>query len=189
MKRIFLFTVTNLAVLALLTAVVLILGPALGVRIPRGGLGGLLFFAAIFGFGGAFISLALSNDREAYLDGRPGHRRAPNRRGAVAGRDGMAPRSARRRRHARGRHLRRGGDERVRHRSEAQCGAGGREHGVAAQHVAPPDRGRVLSGDEISHVANGDMVTLALLQGVVNTFVIFLARIIGSVVDRALFQE
>ena len=44
-------------------------------------------------------------------------------------------------------------------------------------------------GHEISHVANGDMVTLALLQGVLNTFVIFLARIIGSVVDRALFKN
>jgi heat shock protein HtpX len=40
-------------------------------------------------------------------------------------------------------------------------------------------------GHEMSHVANGDMVTLALLQGVLNTFVIFLARVIGSIVDRA----
>jgi heat shock protein HtpX len=44
-------------------------------------------------------------------------------------------------------------------------------------------------GHEISHVANGDMVTLALLQGVLNTFVIFLARIIGNIVDRALFKN
>jgi heat shock protein HtpX len=44
-------------------------------------------------------------------------------------------------------------------------------------------------GHEISHVANGDMVTLALLQGVLNTFVIFLARIIGNIVDRALFKD
>jgi heat shock protein HtpX len=44
-------------------------------------------------------------------------------------------------------------------------------------------------GHEMSHVANGDMVTLALLQGVLNTFVIFLARIIGSFVDRALFKN
>jgi heat shock protein HtpX len=44
-------------------------------------------------------------------------------------------------------------------------------------------------GREISHVANGDMVTLALLQGVLNTFVIFLARIIGSIAHRALFKN
>ena len=44
-------------------------------------------------------------------------------------------------------------------------------------------------GHEISHVANGDMVTLTLIQGVVNTFVIFLARVIGNFVDRAVFRN
>ena len=44
-------------------------------------------------------------------------------------------------------------------------------------------------GHEISHVANGDMVTLALIQGVVNTFVIFLSRIIGNIVDRSFFRS
>src|SRR5256885_6269149 len=44
-------------------------------------------------------------------------------------------------------------------------------------------------GHEISHVANGDMVTLALIQGVVNTFVIFLSRIIGNIIDRTFFRS
>jgi heat shock protein HtpX len=44
-------------------------------------------------------------------------------------------------------------------------------------------------GHEVSHVANGDMVTLTLIQGVVNTFVIFLARIIGNLVDRTVFRS
>ena len=44
-------------------------------------------------------------------------------------------------------------------------------------------------GHEIAHVANGDMVTLALIQGVVNTFVIVLARVVGSIVDRAVFRS
>ena len=44
-------------------------------------------------------------------------------------------------------------------------------------------------GHEVAHVANGDMVTLTLIQGVVNTFVIFLARVIGSIVDRAVFRS
>jgi len=44
-------------------------------------------------------------------------------------------------------------------------------------------------GHEISHVANGDMVTLALIEGVVNTFVIFLSRIIGNIVDRSFFRS
>src|SRR5258708_40245786 len=60
MKRIFLFLVTNLAVLALLTLVIFIIERVFGVRLAGGGLGGLLVFAAIFGFGGSLISLALS---------------------------------------------------------------------------------------------------------------------------------
>jgi heat shock protein HtpX len=50
-----------------------------------------------------------------------------------------------------------------------------------------PDEVEAVLGHEITHVANGDMVTMGLLQGVINTFVIFLARIIGYVVDRSLF--
>ncbi|MGH8228642.1 MAG: protease HtpX, partial [Steroidobacteraceae bacterium] len=49
------------------------------------------------------------------------------------------------------------------------------------------DEVRAVLGHEITHVANGDMVTLTLIQGVVNTFVIFLSRIIGNIVDRAVF--
>ena len=48
---------------------------------------------------------------------------------------------------------------------------------------------RAVLGHEIGHVANGDMVTLALIQGVVNTFVIFAARVIGSLVDRVVFKN
>ena len=43
-------------------------------------------------------------------------------------------------------------------------------------------------GHEVAHVANGDMVTLTLIQGVVNTFVVFLSRVVGSIVDRAVFR-
>src|SRR5882672_12262528 len=60
MKRIFLFIVTNLAVLALLGLVVFIIEGAFGIRLGQSGAGGLLVFAAIFGIGGALISLALS---------------------------------------------------------------------------------------------------------------------------------
>src|SRR5450432_3072096 len=60
MKRIFLFIVTNLAVLALLSVVLFIVENVFGVHLMQGGTGGLLVFAAIFGFGGALISLALS---------------------------------------------------------------------------------------------------------------------------------
>ena len=50
------------------------------------------------------------------------------------------------------------------------------------------DEVEAVLGHEIGHVANGDMVTLALIQGVVNTFVIFFARVVGYVVDRAVFR-
>src|SRR6202790_1689843 len=60
MKRIFLFIVTNLAVLALLSLVLFIVENVFGVQLLQGGTGGLLVFAAIFGFGGSLISLALS---------------------------------------------------------------------------------------------------------------------------------
>jgi heat shock protein HtpX len=50
------------------------------------------------------------------------------------------------------------------------------------------DEADAVLGHEVSHVANGDMVTLALIQGVVNTFVIFLSRIIGQIVDRTVFK-
>src|SRR5271170_3346991 len=60
MKRIFLFIVTNLAVLALLSVVLFIIENVFGVHLAQGGTGGLLVFAAVFGFGGALISLALS---------------------------------------------------------------------------------------------------------------------------------
>jgi heat shock protein HtpX len=52
-----------------------------------------------------------------------------------------------------------------------------------------PEEAEAVIGHEVSHVANGDMVTLALIQGVVNTFVIFFARIIGSLVDRVIFKN
>jgi heat shock protein HtpX len=50
------------------------------------------------------------------------------------------------------------------------------------------DEAEAVLGHEVSHVANGDMITLALIQGVVNTFVIFLSRVIGHVVDRVVFK-
>jgi heat shock protein HtpX len=69
-----------------------------------------------------------------------------------------------------------------------------RDHALVAVssgllHSMPANQVEAVLGHEITHVANGDMVTLGLIQGVVNTFVIFLARIVGLVVDRALFRN
>jgi len=187
MKRIFLFIVTNLAVLALLSVVVFIVEQVFGIRLAQGGMGGLLVFAAIFGFGGALISLALSKwtakrmmgvrvidtpqtDLERWLV-------ATIKRLADQARIGMP-------------------EVGIFDAEEMNAFATGARRDAALVAVSSGllrsmSRGQIeaVLGHEISHVANGDMVTLALLQGVLNTFVIFLARIIGSIVDRALFKN
>ncbi len=188
MKRIFLFIVTNLAVLALLSVVMFVIERVFGVRLPQGSLGGLLVFAAVFGFGGALISLALSkwtakrmmgvrvigtpqSEVESWL-------MATVTRLAAQARIGMPEVG----------HLRGRGNERLRDRRAAQCGAGGGEHRPAARHVAGTGR----SGNGPRNHSCGERrhgYACALLQGVLNTFVIFLARIIGGLVDRALVQE
>jgi heat shock protein HtpX len=187
MKRIFLFMVTNLAVLALLSLVVFIVEGVFGVRLGAGGAGGLLVFAAIFGFGGAFISLALSkwtakrmmgvrvivqpqSDAEGWLLG------AVTRLAAQAG--VATPEVG------------------IFDAEEMNAFATGARRNAALVAVStgllrgmPRPQVEAVLGHEISHVANGDMVTLALLQGVLNTFVIFLARIVGGIVDRAIFKN
>jgi len=187
MKRIFLFIVTNLAVLILLSVVIFIIEQVFGVRLPQGGLGGLLVFAAVFGFGGALISLALSkwtakrmmgvrvigepqSDLEVWLLG------TVRRLAAQAG-VGMP-------------------EVGIFDAEDMNAFATGARRNAALvavstgllRNMSRPQAEAVL-GHELSHVANGDMVTLALLQGVLNTFVIFLARIIGGLVDRAVFKN
>ena len=187
MKRIFLFIVTNLAVVALLTLVVFVLEQVFGVRLARGGLGGMLLFAAIFGFGGALISLALSkwtakrmmgvrvitvpqSEVEQWLVGTVKRLADQAQIGTpevgIFDADEMNAFATGARRNAA---LVAVSSGLLRSMSRAQIEA--------------------VLGHEVTHVANGDMVTLALLQGVLNTFVIFLARIIGSIVDRALFKN
>jgi len=187
MNRIFLFLLTNLAVLALLTLVIFIVEQVFGVRLGGGGLGSLLAFAAVFGFGGALISLALSkwtamrmmgvrvitapqSDLEAWLLGTVKR---------LAGQSGIGTPTVG-----------------IFEADEMNAFATGARRNAALVAVSSgllrsmsrPQAEAVL-GHEISHVANGDMVTLTLLQGVLNTFVIFLARIIGSFIDRALFKS
>lgn len=187
MKRVFLFIVTNLAVLALLTAVVFIIEGVFGVRLPQGGLGGLLVFAAIFGFGGALVSLAMSKWTAKHLMGvrvivEPQSELErwlldTVRRLAAQARIGMP-------------------EVGLFDAEEMNAFATGARRDAALVAVstgllrgmARPQIEAVL-GHEITHVSNGDMVTLALLQGILNTFVIFLARIIGGIVDRAIFRN
>jgi heat shock protein HtpX len=187
MKRIFLFVATNLAVLALLALVIFIIEQVFGVHLAGGGVGGLLIFAGVCGFGGALISLALSkwtakrmmgvrviaspqSDLERWLIGAV--KRLADQAGVGMPEVGIFD------------------------AAEMNAFATGARRNAALvavssgllRNMSRPQIEAVL-GHEISHVANGDMVTLALLQGVLNTFVIFLARIIGGIVDRALFKN
>jgi heat shock protein HtpX len=187
MKRIFLFLVTNLAVLALLSLVIFIVERVFGVHLAGGGLGGLLVFAAICGFGGALISLALSKWTAKRMLGvrvilAP---QSDLERWLVGTVQSLAERA----------HI--GLPEvGVFDAEEMNAFATGARRNAALVAVSSGllrnmSRSQVeaVLGHEITHVANGDMVTLALLQGVLNTFVIFLARIIGSFIDRALFKN
>src|ERR1700685_765561 len=187
MKRIFLFVLTNIAVLALLSLVLFIVESVFGLHLMQGGTVGLLVFAAIFGFGGTLISLALSkwpakrmmgvrviespqSELERWLVGSV-------KRLAEQAHLGMP-------------------EVGIFDAEEMNAFATGARRNAALVAVSSGllrsmSRTQVeaVLGHEITHVANGDMVTLALLQGVLNTFVIFLARIIGGIVDRAILRN
>jgi heat shock protein HtpX len=187
MKRIFLFIVTNLAVLALLSLVLFIVESVFGVQLRTGGAGGLLLMAAVFGFGGALISLALSkttakrmmgvrviaepqSELEVWLVGTV--RRLAQRAGIGMPEVGIFE-----------------ADEMNAFATGARRDASLVAVSTGLLQMMPRAESEAVLAHEITHVANGDMVTLALLQGVVNTFVIFLARIIGGLVDRAVFKN
>jgi len=187
MKRIFLFIVTNLAVLALLSAVIFVIEQVFGLRLPQGGLGGLLVFAAVCGFGGALISLALSKWTAKHTMGVRviNEPQSEPEVWLVATVERLAAQA------------RIGRPEiGIFDAEEMNAFATGARRNAALVAVSTgllrtmsrPQAEAVL-GHEITHVSNGDMVTLALLQGVLNTFVIFLARIIGGLVDRALLKN
>jgi heat shock protein HtpX len=187
MKRIFLFIVTNLAVVALLGVVVYVIEQVFGVRLGQGGLGSLLVFAAVFGFGGALISLALSKWTAKRMMGvrlitQPQDETEvwlveTVRRLAAKSNLGMP-------------------EVGIFDSPEMNAFATGARRNAALVAVSTGllrsmsrPQAEAVMGHEMTHVANGDMVTLALLQGVMNTFVIFLARIIGGLVDRAVFRN
>ena len=187
MKRIFLFIVTNLAVLVLLGLVIFIIEHVFGVQLGQGGVGGLLVFAAICGFGGALTSLALSKWTAKRMMGvrvivQP---QSEMEVWLVSAVERLAAQA----------HIAMP-EVGIFDAEEMNAFATGARRNAALVAVStgllramPRPQAAAVLGHEISHVANGDMVTLALLQGVLNTFVIFLARIVGNIVDRALFKN
>jgi heat shock protein HtpX len=188
MKRILLFIVTNLAVLLVLTVVAHLLGIDTYLAAHGQSLQGLLVWAGLFGFGGAFISLAMSKMQAKMFMGV----------------QVIAPQSADAteqwllsvvEHHARNVGV--GMPEvGIFNSPEPNAFATGMSRNSALvavstgllQRMSRQEIEAVL-GHEMTHVANGDMVTLALIQGVVNTFVLFLARVVGNIVDRAVFRS
>lgn len=179
MKRIALFLATNMAVLVLLGIVMSVLQGVFGVQL--GNTGGLLVMAAVIGFGGAFISLALSKWMAKRATGA-----------AVI----EQPRSeaeawlldtVRRQAQAAGIRM---PEVAVYEAPELNAFATGMTRNSALVAVSTGllrgmnrDEVEAVLAHEVSHVANGDMVTMALIQGVLNTFVIFLARVVGRMID------
>lgn len=181
MKRVFLFLLTNLAVILVLSIVLNVVFSFLG--IDRSGIGGLLVFAAIFGFGGSFISLAISKWMAKRSTGAVVIQQPRNAteqwlmntvaRQAKAAGIGM-PEVA------------------VYDSPEMNAFATGMNRNDALVAVSTgllrnmrEDEVEAVLAHEVSHIANGDMVTLTLIQGVVNTFVIFLARLIAGMLNNS----
>lgn len=188
MRRIALFLVTNLAIILVLSVTLRLLGverilDQQGVGLD---LNALLLFAAVFGFGGAFLSLAISKWSAKRLTGA---------RVIAQPRDGteqwLVATVAR--------HARQAGigmpEVAIYDSPDVNAFATGASRNRALVAVSTGllrtmsrSEAEAVLAHEVSHVANGDMVTLALIQGVVNTFVIFLSRVIGHLVDRVVFR-
>src|SRR6187402_311260 len=187
MKRIFLFVATNLAVILLLTLVINLLGLDSYLDARMGNYVNLLIFAAVIGFGGAFISLAISKTMAKMSMGVQVIAQPTNeterwlldtvRRFAETAHIAMP-------------------EVGIFDSPTPNAFATGARKNAALVAVSTGllrsmrrDEVEAVVGHEIAHVANGDMVTLTLIQGVMNTFVFFLARVIGFIVDRVLLKN
>lgn len=181
MLRIALFLATNLAIILVLSIVMSVVMPALGV--DTSGYMGLLIFAALFGFGGSFISLLLSRwmakrSTGAQVISQPRTNREVWLMNTVE------------------RQARQAGipmpEVAIYHAPEPNAFATGASKASSLVAVSTgllqsmtDDEIEAVLAHEVSHIANGDMVTLTLIQGVVNTFVIFFARVIAGLINNA----
>ncbi|MFN3578929.1 MAG: protease HtpX [Pseudomonas sp.] len=188
MMRIFLFLATNLAILLVASVTMSLLGVG-RIHDGQGGMNlqALLVFCAVFGFAGAFISLFMSKwlakrGTGARVIENPQNRQeqwlvdtvAQLARQANIGMPEVAIFPSR--------------------ASNAFATGWNKNKSLVAVSEGmmerfSPNEIKAVMAHEIGHVANGDMVTLTLIQGVVNTFVMFFARIIGNIVDKAVFKN
>ena len=185
MKRIVLFLVTNFAVLLVLSVVASVLGVDRFLTEQGLDLTSLLVFSAIIGFGGSIISLLISKPMAKMstgarvIDGSEG----TNEYWLVQTVRKLADKAGV------------GMPEVAVFEGEPNAFATGAFKNSALVAVSTGllssmnrDEVEAVLGHEVAHIANGDMVTLTLIQGVVNTFVIFLSRVIGYLVDKAVFR-
>ena len=187
MKRIVLFIVTNLAVLLVLTTVARLLGLDTWLAEHGESFGGLLVWAALFGFGGAFLSLAMSKWQAKMFMGVQVINNSPDPTAQWL--VSVVERYAR----EVGVRMPEVGLFNSPAPNAFATGASRNSALVAVSTGLLQSMNRqeveAVVGHEMTHVANGDMVTLTLIQGVVNTFVLFLARVVGQIVDRAVFRS
>jgi heat shock protein HtpX len=188
MKRIFLFLATNLAIVLVLSVTLRLLGvdQILDEQGTGLNLGALLVFAAVLGFTGSLISLAISKWSAKRM---MGVRVIEQPRTAA---ETWLVELVRRQAQQAGIGMPEVGIFEAREMNAFATGAR-RNSALVAVSTGLLDTMRqeeieAVLAHEVSHVANGDMVTLALIQGVVNTFVIFLSRVIGHTVDRVVFK-
>ena len=185
MKRIVLFLLTNLAVMVVISVVIRVLG--LDRALAQNGIdvGALLVFSAVVGFTGAIVSLLMSKPIAKWSTGATVIESPRNEAESwllatvrkLAEKAGV------------------GMPEVAIYEGEPNAFATGAFRNSALVAVStgllatmPRENVEAVLGHEMAHVANGDMVTLALIQGVVNTFVVFLARIVAFFVDRFVFR-
>jgi heat shock protein HtpX len=186
MKRIALFVMTNLAIVLLLGIVTSVLGVNRFLTAQGLDLGRLLVFATVFGFGGAFVSLLISKPMAKWTTGahvidRPGNAMESwllDTVRALSSKSGLAM------------------PEVAIYEGEPNAFATGafKNHALVAvstgllQSMSKEEVEGVL-GHEVSHIANGDMVTMTLLQGVMNTFVVFVSKVLAYVIDRMILRN
>jgi heat shock protein HtpX len=190
MKRIALFVLTNLAIMIVLVLTLTVLSAVFGINFNIGGrtlnIGSLAIFSLVVGFAGAFISLLISKPMAKWTTGarvisQPANAMESWLVDAV-------------RRHADKAGV--GMPEVAIFEGDPNAFATGAFRNSALVAVSTgllqtmsKEEVEAVLGHEISHVANGDMVTMTLLQGVMNTFVVFLSRVIGYFVDRVVLRN
>ena len=186
MKRIVLFLATNLAVIVVLGVVASLLGVNRFLTAEGLNLGMLLGFAAVIGFGGALISLLISKPMAKFSTGAQiiNQSADPTHRWLVGTVERFAKKAGI------------GMPEVAIYDGAPNAFATGAFKNSALVAVSTGllqsmtrEEVEAVIGHEVAHVANGDMVTLTLIQGVMNTFVVFLSRVIGYFVDRVILKN